>query len=196
MFKCSNEPNVRRRSRFGHSSFSHSDLIRHSSFEFRHSRNRGTAEIELLLVIPILLTLLFITRGLFSLGEARIQNVWDAQQKAYSDAIHFAPPRHTNGTLQPPTGFAYVRPGLPNRLSQHSNSTTVTYAPNIPLKPVTLADTAAFAAPAWSYSAFPIHDAGGSYNDATTTHNWFADYAGEIRTPLEDPLGLSPANPP
>jgi len=159
-------------------------------------RNRGTAEIELLLVIPILLTLLFITRGLLYLGEGRLQNVWDAEQKAYSDAIHNAPPRHTNGSLQPPDGFSYVRSGLPNRMSQHNNSVTVTYAPNIPLRPVTLTDTAAFVAPGWSYSAFPVHNSGGNYNDATTTRDWYADYVGEVRTPLEDPLGLSPSNPP
>ncbi|MCL2647139.1 MAG: hypothetical protein FWD61_09055 [Phycisphaerales bacterium] len=158
--------------------------------------NRGTAEIELLLVIPILLALLFITGGLLSLGEARLQNAWDAQQKAYADAIHNAPPRYTTGTLQPPAGFTDVRPGLPNRLSQDDNSVTVTYAANVPLKPVTLTDTAAFASPAWAYSAFPVYDSGGSYNDATTTHDWYADYAGEVRTPLEDPLGLSPSNPP
>jgi len=206
MFKCPNIQNIRssrfsvfERSRFGHSNIGNSNLLRISNFEFRHSRRRrGTAEIELLLVIPILLTLLFITRGLLYLGEARLQNVWDAQQKAYSDAIHNTPPRHTNGPphLQPIDGFTHVRPGLPNRLSQHESSVTVTYAPNIPLRPVTLTDTAAFPAPAWSYSAFPVHNAGGSFNDTATTRDWYADYAGEVRDPLENPLGLSPSNPP
>src|SRR5262245_11869655 len=130
---------------------------------------RGTAEIELLMVIPLLLVLLFITKGTLQLGEARLRNAFDAEQQASTDDISSAPPTDTNRNLQPIDGIASVRPGLPNRMHDREQSRIVTPWQHVPLNKITLTEHAAFAAPAWAYTAFPVHDAGGGFNDATAT---------------------------
>src|SRR5207248_947639 len=61
-----------------------------------------------MLVIPILLCLLFLTKGALQLGEARMKNVFNAEQKAYTDAIHSSPPAYTSGALQPLDGFSTI----------------------------------------------------------------------------------------
>ena len=45
--------------------------------------SRGTAEIELLLVIPILLSILLLSAAALKLGTARLTNVFGAENNAY-----------------------------------------------------------------------------------------------------------------
>jgi hypothetical protein len=175
--------------------------IKNRKWKIENCRSRGTAEIELLLVIPLLLTLLFITKGTLRLGEARMKNVFDAQQDAYSDAIaRSSQPRlYANGSLAPIPSIADTlnkSPDLPNRMHDRDSTVTVTPAAPIPLKPVALTDSAAFAGPAWAYTAWPVHDAGGAFNDATTTNEWFSNYAEEKKSVVEQPLGLAAPTPP
>src|SRR5689334_1175226 len=119
----------------------------------QHARSnrarRGTADVELILIVPLLIALLFLTKGTLQLGEARIHNAWAAEQKAYTDAIRAAPPVYTTGQLQPQDGFASVRPGLPNPMHDHENSTVMKPWKYVPLKQITLTEKAAFAAPGW-----------------------------------------------
>ncbi len=189
---------------FGHSSFVHSNLIRHSSFVIRHSAHRrGNAEIETILVIPVLLALLFLMKGSLQLGTARLLNVFQAEQKAYADATTPTPPAadSDSGTLDPLNDLASALPALPdqfpNRMHVSNATMDVNYGLNIPLPDAHLQNQAAFPAPAWAYSAWPVGDQGGSFNDASATHAWFSDYTAQVRTDtITNALGLSPSSPP
>jgi hypothetical protein len=192
---------------FSHSSFRHSNLIRHSSFVIRHSNSihnspRGTAEIELILIIPILLALLFLAKGSLGLGAARLQNGFQAEQTAYSDATTptAAPADSASGNLAPTVGFVSDLPNLPDTLPNrmHVSTGTVNYTPaaHVPLNPITMTEQAAFASPAWAYSAWPAGNSGG-FQDSTATDNWFSDYAAQVRDNTAiTALGLSPSSPP
>jgi hypothetical protein len=165
-----------------------------TSCEACRARWRGTAEIELLLVIPLLLTMLFLAGANLTLGGARIRNVFNAETAAYRDAtVEGNPALAGDGALPVVDAFGSLPPGLPSRthVSQPQATADLALAGNGGgTTRVKLTDRSAFVAPAWGYAGYPVEA------DGERTAGWFADYASQARGPLEDPLGLQPSSPP
>src|SRR4051812_13153044 len=121
---------------------------------------RGTAEIELLLVIPILLGFLFLVGGAMKLGAFRIENIFSAEEKAYRDATASQDPLYSPNGPAPIDGITSIKPGLPNRMPRADfaeGGSVDLYLGSTQPPPVPLHDNAAFAAPAWSYSTWPVN---------------------------------------
>jgi hypothetical protein len=152
-------------------------------------RVRGTAEIELMLAIPIILAILFLSVGAMTLGLGRLDLVFAAQQAAILDATGSQSPQYgPSADLQPPDGLAAVRPELPNRMHVAILSKAVDYsAGNMKMRPVTLTNRVALLAPTWAYSAYPFPD------DQTVLDTWFTTYVDESHMSITGPLGLQPA---
>ena len=150
-----------------------------------HSR-RGTAEIETLLVIPILLFLLMLVAAEAKLGTSRLSTVFSANEMAYRDATAARSPAYApNSELDPVAGIGVVKPGLPERMHVADASSAVAMNLFGDSKTVNLKSSAAYASPAWAFSAWPAE------GDAQATENWFTDYANEVRQNVQDPLELS-----
>ncbi len=151
---------------------------------------RGTAEIETLFVIPLLLSFIFLAGGLVVLGHARLSNAFNAESNAYAQNV-IGQNTITAQDLTPIDGPAAVRPGLPNRFDEAYLSQDVTVPFGKASNVVPIADRAAFLDPAWHYSAFSHGD------DQVAAENWFEDYVAEDHSPTVDAaLGLQPAWPP
>ncbi|HEY4330484.1 MAG TPA: hypothetical protein VGN88_12165 [Phycisphaerae bacterium] len=151
---------------------------------------RGTAEIELLLVIPILLTLLLLANGALSIGGAKLANVFNAENDAYGQVVAgrgLSP----SANPVPVDGINGVRPSLPNRFDMADEFKNVTVnGVDVPFN-VTQNDRAIFLDPAWHYSSWP------NGGDRPAIQQWFDDYVGESHPAnLVSSLGLAPAGPP
>jgi hypothetical protein len=151
---------------------------------------RGNAEIELLLVIPLLLTILFLIGGTLSLGKARLTNAYNAENDAYTQTVSgigFAP---SNDPV-PPDGINAVRPALPNRyvLADELRNVTIN---ELDASPTFRLNTRAILLdPAWHYSAWP------QSADRPAIQDWFDAYVAESHPPVVvNALGLQPAWPP
>jgi hypothetical protein len=157
---------------------------------------RGTAEIELLLVIPVLLIILFIVGGMLVLGPARILNVFQAQQEAYEDAtVAQTPGQNPNIQLiSPPPDETPLDPAVDelqtaDQLHQATTTNNVTIQlGRVALPTVTLTDQAEFTSPAWSYSSWPVA--------SDNAYQWTENYASQSTSQWQDPLGLQDAWPP
>ena len=154
---------------------------------------RGVAEIELLLVICVIITLLMLTRGAMQLGLARLDTAETAAVEVNKDATdHHHPPMYTNDpSLQMVTGYSNIRPGLPNRvhvLWPEKQVTIYTGDSSQPPSPFTVGGKAGMMGPPWAYSGFP---AGPMDVDALAA--WFDDYVSESHEELIAPLGLAPS---
>lgn len=151
-------------------------------------RQRGTSEIELLVVCLLLIVIMNATVFCRQLGSARLGGQQIAAEEAFHDATQAAVPVYADDAANPPTdGFASVRPGLPNRLHVPHDLTNVALAnASSGFAPVTLKASAALAGPSWTYPAYP--DSG----DEAATSQWFLDYVAESHQELVDPLGLAP----
>jgi hypothetical protein len=154
----------------------------------RRRRARGTAEIELMLAIPIIMVLLFLTVGAMTLGLARLDQTFGAEQAALWDATGAQTPQYgPSNDLVPPDGLAAIRPELPNRMHVATLQQTVNYsAGNLNMRPVTLTNRVALLAPTWAYSAYP------DVADRQVLDDWFTSYVEESHASIEGPLGLQP----
>jgi hypothetical protein len=168
----------------------------------RRRSRRGVAEIELLLVIPVLLFLLFLIKGSYQYGTRRITNVFTAEEQAYRFATSSSSysAGSDTGILSPTPGFTSAVPQfadpLPNRMHVSDVDRDVTPTAAYPLHTLHLNNKAAFAGTPWAYSAWPTGD-GGGFNDGAITRQWFADYAAQVRDQtITDSLELSPSSPP
>ena len=153
------------------------------------ARRRGTAEVELLLSVIVLLALLFLVRGGYQLMLARMDMIHTAGFRAMQEATASGNPQYTDdGDMPALDGIDAVRPGLPNRMHVPRLTTTVSIdsGANQTLSPKTVGGMAAVASPSWTYSAWPV----GSDRSATT--QWFQTYADESHSELVYPLGLAP----
>ena len=168
---------------------------------------RGTAEIELLLLIPLLLTILFIAGVMLTLGPARIQNPSEAERLAYQDATAATDPTTVSddpGPVADPVneivlgaGITADLPELPNRLHVATATTALHIGfGNISMPPVTLTDQAAFGSPALTCSGWPVS------SDVDTESQWMQRYAEFSIGAADDPssiagaLELAPSYPP
>jgi hypothetical protein len=160
-----------------------------------HKPRRGVAEVELLLVIPVLLTIVLLCAIAYPLGRARINNSFNAGNDAYAQAV--AGRNITPATEpQPFAGIASVHPGtgLPTRFDEATPTQEVSMkAGFLKLQPLQIKDRAILLAPTWHIAPWP--EAG--TNDSDQLVAWFSDYVKE-RQPdeLRAALGLAEAFPP
>ena len=169
---------------------------------YSHHHRRGTAEIETLILVPVLLGIIALIYAAYNIGSGRLHNAFNAEQQAYRDATApiATPADASTGLLTPVDPFTAELPQLadelPDRVYVSELTPKIIPATNLPLDPITLDDKAAFPAPAWAYSAWPSGN-GYGFADRAATQGWFADYTGQVRTPaITAALGLSPATPP
>jgi len=133
----------------------------------------------------VLITILLLTVGLLHLASARLSTAQTANYQAFHDAIQANTPQYADNASYPPLdGITSIRPGFPNRLHVPMPKQTVLFQN---LKATTVGSWTAVAAPAWSYSCYPV---GG---DSSATAQWFTSYVDESHQGLYQPLGLSPA---
>ena len=167
------------------------------SGSLRHARRRrGNAEIELLLVIPILLLILFVARAALQTGDGRLDNAFNAENSAYtqveSAGVAMVAPD------APPAGINAIHPdpALPNYFSYGNISTPVTTNLGNGATTATYRDQAVFLDPSWHFSQSPHPQ------DQPTLQDWFTNYADEMhpgdmqRDIMVLGLGLQPPGPP
>lgn len=151
---------------------------------------RGTAEIELLLVIPLLLTILFMIGGTLTLGKARLANAYNAENDVYAQVVAGRGYSPTN-TPVPPDGINAVKPALPNRYDLADEFKNVIINGQEMPSTIKLNDRAIMLDPAWHYSSWPQ---GG---DRQWIQAWFEAYVAESHSgEVVGALGLQPAGPP
>jgi hypothetical protein len=168
-----------------------------------HTPNRrGAAELELLLVIPVLLVILFLASGLLAIGTARMRNAYNAENDVYGQVVagrgvrmsSTMPPDGLNA-IWPELPFYPSLPNLPNHYAEADESAVVVIKNVKGVAPVTLKDTAYLLDPAWQYSAW-------TQNDQDAIQEWFKEYvdgAYQDAAQLQDTraaLELSPECPP
>lgn len=160
----------------------------------RYSTRAGTAEIELLLLVVIFITLLMLVKGSMELGLARLQTAEDALLQVFRDATMASPPQYdADQSLRTVIGYGEIRPGLPLRshVSRPERDVTIYGGDKEPLPPFTVGASAALPSPAWAYSGHPYVPA-----DRQATQFWFEDYVPESHSELIEPLGLAAPWPP
>jgi len=164
---------------------------------FARSRPRGVAEIELMLVIIlILLPILFLMGGAWTIGRARLQATYDAENNAYAEVVSGTNITSYVDDPVPPAGLLAVRSGLPNRFdSAHAaGNVTLNYG-SMGTNDVSYNEKAIFLDPTWHWNAYPASAAGD--NDHAMIAEWFENYVGEAKTPaIVSSLGLQPPGPP
>ena len=154
----------------------------------RRNARLGTAELELLLVIPVLLLILFLAGGMMTLGTARMSNVYNAENNAYGQVVE-GRGFYVSGDPVPvndPFG-----PALPNRFALADERQTVVLTQQVNPHLVNLEDKAIFLDPAWHYSTWP------QTGDRAAIQGWFEAYVGESHPgEIVTALGLQGAGPP
>jgi hypothetical protein len=149
---------------------------------------RGTAEIELMLVIPVLLVILFLVGGSLLLGRGRMSNAYNAENDAYTQVVAGRGFAESSDPV-PPEG--YFMPVLPNRYVTADELQNIQIRGIRPPINKQLSDRGILLDPAWHYSAWPQ---GG---DGPMIQAWFAAYVGESHpAEIVQALGLRPATPP
>ncbi|MEI8196316.1 MAG: hypothetical protein WCI73_10435 [Phycisphaerae bacterium] len=156
-------------------------------------RQRGTADIEMLLAVLLLITFLFLLKGLGSLGMSRLEGTGLARFAAFHDATAADLPVYSPEKISvagqdttPYPGYLTLRgqPYLPLRMHVPRLTKEVkVFAGDQFLDPVTLHSDAMLPSPAWTINAYPV------IGDRSITQTWFENYANEsvanLRTPLE-----------
>jgi len=170
------------------------------AFPWRSSSTRparGVAEIELMLVIMlILLPILLLMAGAWTIGIARLRAGYDAENNAYSQVVSGIDVKSYTDDPIPPGGLLDIRPGLPNRFdSERATGVTVINYGTLGTNRVYYTEKAVFLEPTWHLNAYP-YSAGGDF-DRTLIVEWFDNYVGETKTPaIVSSLGLQPPGPP
>lgn len=151
---------------------------------------KGTAEIELVLSIVVLITLLTLTVGAMRIALARLDTANTAQFEVQFDATSSEDPQLTGrGDLTPIDGIGASRPGLPQRTHVATPTAEVRVsAGNREQIETTVGGKAGLISPAWNFAAYPV---GGS--DRDVTGDWFGTYTEESHGQLVSPLRLAPA---
>jgi hypothetical protein len=156
----------------------------------------------LLLVIPVLLVILFLVSGAFSIGKARIWNAYNAENDVYGQVV--AGRDFSAATdARPPVGIGVVKPELPNWYAEANTSTVATIQgtkgmPGVEMdgKTIRYADKAIMLDPSWHMPGVPQTDTGGMMQD------WFKEYVYEAYGTGVNPqemrtaLGMADPGPP
>ena len=157
------------------------------------AQRRGTAGIELLLVIPVLLTFLLLAGGALALGTGRLANIFHAENSAYTQIETGR--GLTLGNISPIDGMAALRPvpALPNRFAYAEPTQTVRL--NLGETTTRLAhtfdDRAVFLDPSWHLDGAP------QPGDSAALQAWFSEYVAESHpSDLVYSLGLRSSGPP
>jgi hypothetical protein len=154
----------------------------------------GVAEIELILSVTVLITILMLLQSAMRIGVARLTASKDASFQAYHNATAGDVPQYTDDPTAPLVeGLAAIRPGMPNRVhSPHpSSKVAINTGTSQPLAPLEIRGSTAVPAPFWVYTAYPVADP-----DQALTEQWFCEFGSESHTAFSDSLGLAPAWPP
>ncbi len=153
---------------------------------------RGNAEIETLLVIMmVLLPMLLVTLYAGKIGLHRLQNVFAAENGAYTQIETGA---GLAATSDPVPVDAPNQPALPTRFAVADQTQTLN--PNrtmngVTLNPVNLEDQAFFLDPSWHWDPTP------EAADQQTLGAWFDAYVAESHpAELDSALGIQPPGPP
>jgi hypothetical protein len=161
------------------------------------AQRRAVAEIELMLVIiVILLPILFLMGGAWTIGRARLQATYDAENNAYAEVVSGNNITSYADDPVPPAGLLAVRPGLPNRFdSAHAaGNVTLNYG-SMGTNTVGYNEKAIFLDPTWHWNTYPASAVGET--DHSVIAEWFENYVGETKTPaIVSSLGLQPPGPP
>jgi hypothetical protein len=159
----------------------------------RRAHPRGVAEIELMLVIIlILLPLLFLIGGAWTIGRTRLRAAYDAENGAYAQVVSGEGVMEYSDDPIPPAGVL----NLPNRFaSERVYGTVPLFYGSMGTNNVAYSERAIFLDPSWHYSPYPYSAAGDA--DHAVIAAWFENYVGESKTPeIVQSLGLQPAGPP
>jgi hypothetical protein len=170
----------------------------HSARRLPHSgpARRGVAEIELLMVIPLLLSIIFLLGAMLILGPARLLNIVKPNEMAYRDATTADDPQLTDVSEpeivpDPMLQINQSLPPLPNRVhAAESDQSETIKVGSIALPTFTLVNKAAYTSPTWAYSSWP------DSSDASVLEDWLNQYADQSKETVSDPLMLAPAWPP
>jgi hypothetical protein len=152
---------------------------------------RGTAEIELILSVVVLMTVMMLALGAMKLGLARMETARSAQYDAMRDGVIDPDPRFTGDPrLQPIEGINAVRPGFPNRthVPRPTQDVTVRDGNGGALPTFTVGGRAGLASPTWTYWGYPV---GGA--DRGASEQWIDDYVTESHGTIVAPLRLAPS---
>jgi len=170
-------------------------LMRTISTRSLCTKRRGTAEVETLFAVVVLLTILMFVLCSVKIALSRMGMQNQAGEQAFHDGTEAANPQFANNPAVAPvdesafmnTGVATL-PDLPNRMHVPSLTETVPVfdGTSNQLPPATTHGTAALAAPAWVFSAYPV---GGGDEDATAA--WFNAYVLQSHEEFVQPLGLA-----
>ena len=152
------------------------------------TNRRGTAEIELMLAIPVLLVILFLTGGSLLLDRARMANAYNAENDAYTQVVS-GTGFTVSGDPVPADGF--FMPLLPNRYVMANELKSVQIQGVQPPIAAQLDDQAILLDPAWHFSAWP------QSGDRGSLQGWFTAYVGESHpADIVDALELAAPGPP
>lgn len=156
----------------------------------RCTERHGIAEIELVLSVLLLITVLMLLQGAMRLGVARLGTGQQAGFQAFHNATADVLPQYvTDPDSTPVVGYSDIRSGLPNRLHVPRPTAPVTVFTGDSQSTLSaqMEGAAALGGPFWIYTAYPV---GGG--DESMTRLWFEDYADESHTRYADSLGLVP----
>ncbi len=152
-------------------------------------RRRGTAEIELVFSVVVLICIFMLLGSGVKLMLARLEMVQTADFQAMQNATAGGTPQYTDDADMPAIdGIGAVQPGLPNRMHvpRPNTSVTVNAGNGQTQAPVQIGSYAAVGSPSWTYSAWPVG------SDQSATEQWFESFADESHSELVAPLGLAP----
>lgn len=162
----------------------------------RPSQRRGTAEIELLLCVLLIITLLFLVTGILKFSRGLLLGSASAREAAFHDAMVTANPLYAPDSAptqavdtNPLPGYSTQRlPQLPVRLHvpRFEQEITTNYGSG-KMPTITIKNSAAVPSPAWALNAYPVP------SDQAITEAWFESYIDESLGSIRGPLDLAPA---
>jgi hypothetical protein len=152
---------------------------------------RGTAEIELLLSILVLISILLLVSAGARIGLARLNALQTVENQALGNAATGQIPLYIGDpALTEVTAEWDDRPGLPNRshVAHAQHQITILTGGGESIPPANISALAGAISPGWTMSAYPV---GGS--DESMTANWFDGFIADSHPELVAPLLLAPS---
>jgi hypothetical protein len=156
----------------------------------RGSARRGTAEIELMLVIPVLLVILFLAGAALKIGKAWMGNAYNAENDVYGQVVA-GRGLTISAEVVPVEGINGVKPALPNRYAWADEQQVVVIEGVKGVPAIGLEDEAILLDPSWALTGWP------QTGDAVEMEGWFRAYVEESHpSEVVEALGLREPGPP